>query len=81
MRHLVHFVCRPPLILVMATAMISTGIVGCQRPPENEDMGQIITDLSQVPGTETPYKLPDLTGDGSAPTTARDQAAHDHGDH
>ncbi len=81
MRRLVHFVCRHPLILVMATATISTGIVGCQRHPAGEDMGQIITDLSQVPGTETPYELPDLTGDGSAPTTARDHAAHDHHDH
>ncbi len=81
MRHLVHFVCRHLLILVMATAMIGIGVVGCQRHPADEDMGQIVTDLSQVPGTETPYELPDLTGDGSEPLTTRDHGGHDHQDH
>jgi len=38
---------------------------GCQQSGSDKELGTVVTDLSQVPGTDTPYQLPDLAGQES----------------
>lgn len=51
-----------PLVLLLISCCVGIMTVcstGCQRSSSG-DLGTIVSDLSQVPGTDTPYQLPDL---------------------
>ncbi len=46
------------LIVSMILVVSALGMTGCREPEES--FGEILTDMSQVTGSDKPYKLPDL---------------------
>ena len=64
---LLAMVCAVPLLIVCG---------GCGRDISDEELGRVVTDMSQVPGTAEPYELPDLGGgDEETPT---EPSGHNH---
>ena len=53
--------------------------VGCDAGVSEEDLGTVHYEMPQVPGTETPYKLPEQ--EASAASNDADHQEHDDHDH
>ena len=70
---------RSPACLLMMLCAVPLLIVcggGCGRDISDEELGHVITDMSQVPGAAKPYELPDLSG-GDEKTPA-EPTGHNH---
>ena len=46
------------LIVSMILVVSALGMTGCRE--SEESFGEILTDMSEAPGSDKPYKLPDL---------------------
>jgi len=70
---LLTMVCVVPLLVVCGG--------GCGRDISDEELGHVITDMSQVLGTAEPYELPDLSGGDEKPLVEPSEHNHAHQHH
>lgn len=66
-----------PHLMLLVLFTMTFCYLGCQRSGSDEELGTIVTDLSQVPGTETPYQLPDLGSKEAKKTDTPSTDPHD----
>ena len=71
-------VCLLTMVCVVPLLIVCGG--GCGRDISDEELGHVITDMSQVPGAAEPYELPDLnSGDEMTPAgPSEHNHAHQH---
>ncbi len=54
-------------MVILTVALIGVSqLAGCGPEVPVEELGEIEHQLPQVPGADTPYKLPELSGGGHA---------------